>query len=888
MKVFFKFILALIMMGILGVLSIAGLIMYVSMDLPQISSLADYHPPLTSQVLSQDGSILLELYKEKRDIAKIDEIPKLVIDAFLSAEDDNFYSHTGVDYMGVVRAMFANLKAGKFVQGGSTITQQVAKSLLLSKERTVTRKIKDFLLAQRIEKKLTKDEILYLYLNQVYLGGGYYGVKAAIKGYFNKDLKHATIAESALVAGLLVAPGKYSPYINPHFAKVRQNYVLKRMYETKKITKEQYDKALAESIRLTVRDNIPLVGGYFTDWVRQRVMDKFGADKILNDGFQIVTTIDYNLQKKAESEVVRGLREIDKRQGFNGPIKNIPSDDLIRNYEQSYRQNYIATKSSFFDFRADGTVLYEFDNRTAEKLDFDNLQKLALKVPQGMILGNVIYDSFIKSFKVNDVVEAVVMSVDDNSRLVFVSIGGAHGVIPYDQFKWAHERYTDETPKYFPLVTKPSSILEKGDVVQVGVSNNNASVWDLMDADSKKRLKEIPVIEFLKKQKYMILSLEQEPIIQGALLAMEPSTGKIISMVGGSDFLKTKFNHATQAERQPGSCFKPIIYASGLENGYNAASILIDSPQALAGADEVLAWKPKNYDGEFKGPITFRRSLEESRNVTTIKLADDIGIRKITEFSERFGIKAKLAPDLSLSLGSFGITLLDLVQTYAIFPNGGKKIHYKSIISIKDKNGNSFTLDENVELVKKEKEGEKSKLDPDNVFHHNLGGLQAYDPRLSYVMTNIMKGVITSGTATAARAVSSFIAGKTGTTNNYVDAWFTGFSPDLVTGVWVGFDDNKPIGYGETGGKAALPIWIEYMKLALKKYGDRDFPVPEGVMSMAINRDTGKPQRSGDRTFVEIFAQGTEPGSAAPIGPQVVPTNPGKVILDDEDYYNNQ
>lgn len=888
MKVFFKFILALILMGILGVLSVAGLIMYVSMDLPQISSLADYHPPLTTQILASDGNILLEIYKEKRDLAKIDEIPKLVIDAFLSAEDDNFYNHTGVDYMGVVRAMFANLKAGKFVQGGSTITQQVAKSLLLSKERTVTRKIKDFLLAQRIEKKLTKDEILYLYLNQVYLGGGYYGVKAAVRGYFNKDLKHATIAESALVAGLLVAPGKYSPYMNPQFAKVRQNYVLRRMYDTKKITKEQYEKALTETIRLTVRDNVPLVGGYFADWVRQKVMDKFTADKILNDGFQIVTTIDYNLQKKAEYELVHGLREIDKRQGFHGPIKNLPSDELIRNYEQNSRQNYIATKSGFFDFKADGTVLYEFDNRVAEKLDFDNLQKLSLKVPQGMLLGNVILDSFIKSLKAGEIVEAVVKAVDDNSRLVFVSFGGSQGIIPYDEFKWAHERYTDETPKYFPLVAKPSSILEKGDVVQVGIINNNGSAWDYMDVESKKKIKEIPVMEFLKKQKYIVVSLEQEPIIQGALLAMEPATGKIVSMVGGSDFVKTKFNHATQAERQPGSCFKPIIYASGLENGYNAASILIDSPQALAGADEVLAWKPKNYDGEFKGPITFRRSLEESRNVTTIKLADDIGIRKITDFAERFGIKAKLAPDLSLSLGSFGITLLDLVQTYAIFPNGGKKIHYKSIVSIKDKNGNSYTLDENVELVKKENDGVKSKLDPDNVFHHNLGGIQSYDPRLAYVMTNIMKGVITSGTATAARSVSNFIAGKTGTTNNYVDAWFTGFSPDLVTGVWVGFDDNKPIGYGETGGKAALPIWIEYMKSALRKYGDRDFQVPEGVISIAINKDTGRPQRSGDRTIVEIFAQGTEPGSTAPIGPQVVPTNPGKVILDDEDYYNNQ
>jgi penicillin-binding protein 1A len=888
MKTFLRLILGLFLLGVAGVVTLVALFMYVSMDLPQISSLADYQPPVASQIVSQDGKVLLELYTEKRDIAKMEEIPKRVIDAFLSAEDDNFYNHQGVDYMGVIRAMLANVKAGRVVQGGSTITQQVAKSLLLTKERSVTRKIKDFLLAQRMEKKLKKDEILFLYLNQVYLGGGYHGIKTAVKGYFNKELKDATIAESALVAGLLVAPGKYSPYINPQFAKTRQNYVLKRMYETKKISKEEYEKALKETIRLVAREINQPVGAYFTDWIRGRLMDKFGVDKVLNDGFKVVTTLDYNLQKRAEAEVLKGLRELDKRQGFIGPIRNIPSDDLIKAYEDKYKKNFIANKSTFFDFKPDGHIIYELSLQSESKLEFDNLRALSTKVPQGMILGNVIQDSFLKSLVVGEIVEGVVKSVDDTNRLIFLTVGGLSAVIPFDQFKWAHERYTDEVPKYYPAVSKPSTIVEKGDVIQVSIIDANAFAYDHLDADSKKKIKDSKIIEFLKKQKYIIASLEQEPVVQGALLSLEPTTGKIITMVGGSDFEKYKFNHAIQAERQPGSCFKPIIYGVALENGYTAASILMDSPQALAGADDVLAWKPKNYDGEFKGPITLRRSLEESRNVTTIKLAEDVGIKKITDFSQRFGIKAKLAPDLSLALGSFGITLMDLVQTYAIFPNGGRKIHYKSIVSIKDRNGNSYNLDENIELAKKE-ETNKQIADEKNVFLQNLGGLQVYDPRLSYVMVNILKGVITSGTASAARGLSSNIAGKTGTTNNYVDAWFTGFSPSLVTGVWVGFDNNKPIGYGETGGKAALPIWIGYMKEALKKYGERDFATPEGVINVAINRETGKLARATEKSFVEVFAQGTEPGSANPINARVEePGNPGKVILDDEDYYQNQ
>lgn len=862
MKILFRLFFGIFILGVLAIASIWGLIMYISMDLPQISSLSDYNPPSASVIYSSDGKVLMELYKEKREIVSMDQIPRRVIDAFLSAEDDKFYEHSGVDYMGVFRAFVNNLLAGKFVQGGSTITQQVAKSLLLSNEKTITRKIKDFLLAQKIEKKLKKDEILFLYLNQVYFGGGYHGVKTAFKGYFNKELKDATIAESALIAGLLVAPGKYSPYLNPQSAKMRQNYVLKRMYETKKISKEEYEKSLNEKLRLYLKDNQPKVGEYFTEWVRFRLMNKFTSEKILTDGFKIVTTINYDLQKIAEEELKKGIRELDKRQGYLGAIKNLPSDDQIRKFEAESLKQLTFKKSSFLDLHPDGKTFYEM---------------------QDQVIGE---QKLIKNFKTGELFEAVVKKVDDEGRLIFVSIGGFPGMISFENFKWAHERYTDEVPKYFNPVTKPSSIVEKGDVVLVGIINSQAIAFDTLDIESKKKIRDQTVLENLKKQKQLILSLEQEPIAQGSLLSMEPNTGKIITMVGGTNFEKNKFNHAIQAERQPGSCFKPIIYAAGLENGYNPASLLIDSPQALTGADDVLAWKPKNYDGEFKGPITFRQSLEESRNVTTIKLADDVGINKLQDISKRFGITTKMPSDLSISLGSFGITLLDLVQTYSVFPNGGKKIHYKSIESIKDKNGNSYAIDENVQLNKEDSSYENKDETNKNPFLSNIGGLQVYDPRLSYVMLNVMKGVITSGTAAAARSLSSNIAGKTGTTNNYVDAWFTGFSQNLVAGVWVGFDNNRPIGYGETGGKAALPIWIGYMKSAIKKYGDPPFTVPEGIITTPINKKTGKPSKAGDPlTIFESFVQGTEPGSLNPIQLQNEPINPSKVILDD-DFYN--
>lgn len=917
MKSFLKFVFALAALGFLAGIFVLGAIITISFDLPQINSLADYNPPIPSRIYSKDGELLLELAKERREIANFEEIPQRVVDAFLSAEDDNFYNHGGIDYVGIARAMVKNLKAGRIVQGASTITQQVAKSLLLSSERTFTRKIKDLLLAKRIEDKFTKEEILFLYLNQVYLGGGYYGVKSAFKGYFEKELSEATVAEAALVAGLLVAPGRYSPYVNPQYAKQRQKYVLGRMADTGKISQAEYQAALDENIRMKIREPNLMKAGYFTDWVRQRLLEKFGEEEFLTNGYEVVTTIDWSLQKKAEDEVWKGVKGIDKRQGFKGPLEKWETPELALENLIKQRKEIYDQASLYFTFFPDGTTKPEFEYTEGEleaALEWEKEEfAKAKKWKSYLEIGINPADEFPKFIEVGKNYKALVTKVSDSQRMVYVSIGGVKGMIPYEGFRWAHERNITEERHYWSYVTRPETILQKGDVVLVKVKGSARSVWNEMHADFKKRIKDAETIAQFKEQKFLLMELDQEPDAQGALLAISPHSGEIISMVGGSDFSKSQFNRAVQSNRQPGSAFKPLIYAAGLENGFTPASILLDSPQALGGVDDSLSWKPRNYDGKFKGEMTFRKALEISRNIPTIRLTQDVGVEKIKNMIERIKVDADLPKDLSVSLGSFGINLLDLVKTYAIFPNGGRRVKLKSIISIKDRYGKAQYLeDSNQEPLKvDESEAElasgdqlakdqaqkspdsvveaEAKTKEENPFLVNLNEEQVYDSRLAYIMTNLMRGVIQNGTGRGAREVSSFIGGKTGTTNNYVDAWFLGFSSKIVTGVWTGFDDNQTLGWGETGAKSALPIWKEYMELGIKKYGEHDFPIPSGIVNVAIDAETGKLAKSDTTsTLMEAFVEGTEPGA---IEESDEPTAPGNItdsFLEDEEYYISQ
>lgn len=919
-KILFTSLLVTISLGVLSVLTGVGVLVYFSFDLPKISTLADYKPPITSQILSKDGIVLADFALEKREVVAFDQIPQVIIDAFLAAEDDRFYEHKGVDYIGIMRALLADIKAGKIVQGGSTITQQVAKSLLLTNKRSVIRKIKDFLLAQRIEEKFSKQEILYLYLNQVYLGGGHYGIKNAFAGYFNKELIEATIAESSMIAGLLVAPGRYSPYINPEYAKKRQRYVLNRMLATNKITRSQYQEALDTKLQYRIRKKSVFQAGYFTDWIRQKVIDLVGKDRFLTEGFKVVTTLDWEMQKHAEKLVYNGAKEIDKRQGYKGPLSHLNNDEEITNFEIEFRKAMYREKSLYFTIDENLSRSYELEFNEEKFNELQEYKKEWMTEIKNKRFRPGIYkkDTFFEHIEKEKNYKAVVIKVDDWARVAYVSIGGIIGIIPYEFYRWAHERNISSKKNYYSYVQRPSSILKRGDVVLVRIERLKTSIGRHLNKNFREKFKTKDVYKKLKEERYLLCMLDQEPDVQAALITIHPKTGEVISLVGGTNFSKTQFNRAIQSKRQPGSSFKPILYAAGLENGYTPASILIDSPESLGGVGDGLNWKPANYDGKFKGPMTFRNSLEKSRNVPTIKLAAELGVGTILDFVDRIGLNAELEHDLSLSLGSFGVTLMDIVATYAIFPNGGKLVNQKSIISITDRDGNMYNInDKNIkqqnspesrlgeldegtqklainELMQPkqnsvmEEEAVQKEINP---YHVALGGSQVYDPRLAYLMTNLLKGVVHHGTGRRALDVSHFLGGKTGTTNNYVDAWFIGFSSNLVTGVWTGLDDNKTLGWGETGAKAALPIWKEFMRQGLKKYGEYDFSIPAGIINVLIDKITGKlATEEIHGAFTESFIEDTKPGtmSTEEISSKYEQDGNVTVLLEEDDYYENQ
>lgn len=909
MKRLVKTLAVLAVLFLFGVLSLVGVFIYISSDLPQINSLKDYNPPMNSKILSKDGEVLLEIGEETREVVPFDKIPKRVVGAFLAAEDDNFYKHHGVDYSGIARAFLNNLRAGRLTQGGSTITQQVAKMFLLSKERTLSRKVKDLLLATKIEQKFTKEEILFLYLNQVYLGGGYYGVKAAFNGYFDKNPEEATPAEAALVAGLLVAPGAYSPYVRPEAAKNRQLYVLRRMFENGMITDKEYEEAKKENIKMRIRKPNEVKGGHFTDWIRQEVMRAVGIEEFLKNGFRVVTTLDYSLQLKAEKIVKERVKELDKRQGFKGAIKKLANDEAIKAFVVDQRKKVLKQQSSFFTFSTEGKNIFEFheDEDALEKnLSYyeEELSKINERFKGIVYVGNSSNDPFLNFLQEGKSYQGVVLSVDDLKRTVLVSVAGTRVIIPESGFEWAHERKFSEDPVYFNPVKTPSKILKRGDVVHVQITEKAVTFDKMVHADFFKKYKDPALKALIGKQKFFKAALDQEPEVEGALMALNAHTGEIITMVGGVDFQKSQFNRAIQSLRQPGSAFKPFIYAASLENGYTPSSILMDSPQALGGVDNSLSWKPRNYDGEFKGPMTLRNALEVSRNIPTVRLVQDLGVTKIHEFVNRWHINAQIPKDMSLSLGSFGISLAELTKGYAVFPNGGKAVRLHHITSIKDRNGKSYVIPSADPNWPEEKLAETPPpVDPaatpeegaavvpqGNPFQQNLNSIQVYDPRLAYVMTNILRGVTLYGTAAAAGRVSTNVGGKTGTTNNYVDALFVGFSANVVVGTWVGFDDNRPLGYGETGGKTALPMWIEYMSSAIPKFGAPEFPMPEGIVNMLVNKETGKPVPPGSEGFLESFVSGFDPNSdTSDVFDQTAQGKEGKpTSLDDDGFFENQ
>ncbi|MFC1821999.1 penicillin-binding protein 1A [Thermodesulfobacteriota bacterium] len=764
MKKLFKILIVLTLLIMLGVIGSAGYLWYLwSSNLPYIGSLKEYNPPIITEIYSDDGQIIGRFWDEKRIIVNLEEIPKHVINAFIAAEDARFFQHEGVDFQSIIRAFLKNLQARKIEQGGSTITQQVTRSLLLKNpQRTYKRKAREALLSIQIEKNFSKDRILFIYLNQIYLGHGAYGIEAAARTYFQKKCGELSLAESALLAGLPQAPSRYSPVLHFDRAKKRQKYVLERMQQEGYITGIEEEQAFANEIQIrTSEDNPFLKAPYFTEYIRRSLEKKYGRDLLYRGGLRVHTTLNLEMQVAAQEGIKKGLLDLDKREGYRGPVKHISEEKV---------ETFISDAS-----------------------------KKILEMP----------------LAINALVEGLVEDVDDEKREAVINIGGQRGRLPLSEMKWARKP-NPEKPYYADSIRRPGAALKKGDVIRVRIKESGEPPYD------------------------WLVSLEQAPVVQAALLCLESGTGRVKAMVGGRDFGESQFNRAIQSKRQPGSGFKPIIYAAALNRGMNPASIILDAPYVSTMDPEQEVWRPKNYKERFFGPTLFRTGLIKSRNVITVKILKKIGVAFTIEYARRMGIESDLSPDLSLALGSSGLTLLELTRAYTAFPNGGMLVEPMFISRIEDRRGQ--IIEENQTSMR-----------------------EAIDEETAFVMTDLLKAVIQEGTGWRAKALKRPAAGKTGTTNDLRDAWFLGFTPRLVTSVWVGYDDPKPMGKGETGSRSASPIWLHFMKEALKEQPVRDFDVPEGVVFSKIDVDTGLlASPYSKNTVFQVFKEGTEPKKYTP------------------------
>jgi penicillin-binding protein 1A len=747
---------------LLGSGGLAGLYLYLNQDLPQINSLQDYRPATVTHVFSDDGRKIGEFYKERRIVIPLSDMPQNLINAFLAAEDSRFREHPGIDIQSILRAFIKNFQAGTITQGGSTITQQVTKSFLLTPERTYKRKLKEAILAYRIEKKFTKDEILYLYLNQIYLGHGAHGVESAAENYFGKHATDLTLGECAMLAGLPQAPSRYSPFQFPERAKQRQIYTLNRMKEEGMISNMEVTEAIDMPLDVKPRKNwfiewVP----FYTEYVRRYVEKKYGEDALYNRGLQIHTAVNIEFQKMAREAVKKGLTDLDRRMGYRGPLTHIAA-----------------------------LQVEDFCRSAAEKIQSNQLEK-------------------------GEIHTGVVTEVDDKNQTTTVRVGNFSGIIRIKTMTWAR-RPDPDVAYYESAVRNPSRVFVPGDVIQVQV---------LEKTDQKE------TYEF---------ALFQEPVAQAALLSIEAETGHVKAMIGGRDFKDTQFNRAYQSRRQPGSAFKPIIYAAALDKGYTPATVIMDSPVVYEDIARDFIWKPQNYKETFYGPTLFRDALVHSRNVVTIKILQDIGIGYAIDYAQKLGITSDMSRDLSIALGSSGVSLLELVNAYSVFSNLGYFIEPVFITKIYDRDGN---LLETSELVRK----------------------KVIDMRTAYIMTHIMESVVQSGTGRRVKALKRPVAGKTGTTNNLVDAWFLGYTPRYTTGVWAGLDQGASMGKGETGSRTASPIWLDFMQKALEGKPARTFTVPEGIVFAKIDAKTGLlPINESQKTIFECFKEGTVPTEYTP------------------------
>ena len=775
MKRFLKFTFGFFLVILFAGACIGAYFWYMwSSNLPYIGSLKEYRPSIITEVFSDDGEVIGRFWEENRIVVPLGELPPHLIQAFVAAEDARFFVHEGVDILGIIRAFFKNLAAGKIEQGGSTITQQVTRSLLLKNtERTYRRKAREALLSMQIEKNFSKKRILFLYLNQIYLGQGAYGVEAAARTYFNKPGKDLVLAEAAILAGLPQAPTRYSPVLHFDRARVRQKYVLERMYAEGYITREQLIDALETPLNIqTTTENTFAKAPYFSEHVRRYLLAKYGRELLYRGGLKVYTTLNLNMHRAAREAVEKGLLEMDKREGFRGPVRHLTPDEAL-----VFKKEKIE----------------EFTSSPPE---------------------------------VGSVVQGLVEEVSDERNEVLVRMGEHLTLLPLANMKWARKP-DPEVAYYATDVKKPSQVLKQGDVILVRM------LREISEPSAATAKDERPGLAWE-------ISLEQIPEAQGAIFSMTPGTGEVKAMVGGRDFSVSQFDRATQSRRQPGSAFKPLIYAAALDWGMNPGEVIIDAPYISDQTPDEEAWKPKNYKEKFFGPTLFRTALAKSRNVITVKILRKIGVEYAIDYAKRMGIESPLSPDLSLALGSSGTSLMELTRAYSVFANGGLLVKPIFIKRIVDRSGQ--VIEENqpeaVEVISKE---------------------------TAYVMTDLLKAVVQEGTGWRIKALKRPAAGKTGTTNNLRDAWFIGYTPELVTGVWVGYDDQKAMGKGETGSRASSPLWLYYMSHVLKGTPVVDFPVPDGVVFAKIDVNTGLLAGPySDKTVLQTFKEGTEPTEYSP------------------------
>ena len=751
MNKFLKNILIIILSFLLLLsIFIFGILWTYSSNIPDYKFLKNYKPPVSSKVYSGNGKLVADFSKEKRIFIPYNSIPKKVINSFLSAEDKNFFSHPGVDAKGVLRAIINNISniiSSKRLEGASTITQQVAKNFLLSNEISLNRKIKEAILAFRIERALTKERILELYLNQIYLGSGAYGVAAASLQYFDKSIKDLNYGEAALLAALPKAPSRYNPYRDIKLAKYRRDLVLKNLFDNRYINLKVYEKTIKEKIILNKTKKIYLEDAqYYIEDVRKNVIEKFTYDKVYKQGFNINTPIDLELQKITTKALRDGLISYDKRKGWRGPLTN-------KNYTKNWNINL-------------------------EKFKLEN-----------SINWNLAIVKKLNKFSAE-------IEIDDKS----------HGKIEFKDISWTKKEF--------------NQLFKLGDVI------------------------------YVKKIKGSNYSLKQLPKINGGMVVMDPYTGRVLSLSGGFSFKKSEFNRVSQARRQPGSAFKPFIYALALENNYTPTSIILDAPLVLEQGDDLKMWKPENYGKKFYGPSTLRVGLEKSRNLMTVRIAQDLGLAKIINFSKNLGIYDNPEELLSISLGSAETTLLKLTSAYSIFVNGGKLVDPILIDRIQDSEGKTIFNNSKRKCTNCDKISYLGKDFP--IIKDNYK--RVFSPQTAYQMTSILEGVVQRGTGKKLKDLNLNIAGKTGTTNKNTDTWFIGFTSNLLIGVYVGLDNPKSLGRYETGSKTALPIFKDFIKKTIKKSEARPFKAAKGIVMMVVDPITGqKAKFSSKNTIIEVY-----------------------------------